>query len=321
MRTRAAEFKLNFAAKGFGERRFAIKLRSVPHSTIVSSEQLAAHLGDPGWAIVDCRYDLKDEAWGEAQYRAAHIPGAVYASLGSDLAGPKDGRNGRHPLPGHEAMAATFGRLGIAAGVQVIAYDQDSGMYASRLWWMLRYMGHDAVAVLDGGFAKWTREGRQTTAGVETRPAAPFAGKPRAAMRLTANQVWAKLGDPAMTLVDARGPSRFEGKEEPLDRVPGHIPGARNHFYQWNLAPDGTLLPAEALRGRFSALLGGTPPDQVALYCGSGVSACHNLLAMEHSGLSGMKLFPGSWSEWSADPDKPVETGPAAAGGQAGQPR
>lgn len=283
----------------------------MPPTTIVSTEQLAVHVGDPLWAIVDCRYDLNNEAWGEEQYKAGHIPGAAYASLGADLAGPKDGRNGRHPLPGHDAMTATFGKLGIAPGVQVVAYDQDAGMYASRLWWMLKYMGHDAVAVLDGGFAKWMRESRPTRDGAETRSPATFVGKPRPAMRLTANQVWAKLGDPSMTLVDARGPSRFEGKEEPLDRIAGHIPGALNHFFQGNLGPDRTLLPPEALREKFGELLGETPPEQVALYCGSGVSACHNILAMEHAGLTGMKLFPGSWSEWSADPDKPVETGPS----------
>lgn len=281
------------------------------HITLVTTDLVAARLEDPSWAIVDCRYDLTNDAWGRAQYEDSHVPGAVYASLGHDLAGPKDGRNGRHPLPGHDAMTATFSRLGIADGVQVVAYDQDSGMYASRLWWMLRYMGHDAVAVLDGGFAKWTRERRPVRSGPETRPAAAFTGRPRAAMRLTANQVWAKLGDPSLVLVDARAPARFEGKEEPLDRVAGHIPGARNHHYQWNLGPEGTMLPPEALRRKFAAVVGSAPPDQVALYCGSGVTACHNMLAMEHAGLKGSKLFPGSWSEWSADPDKPVETGPA----------
>jgi thiosulfate/3-mercaptopyruvate sulfurtransferase len=179
---------------------------------------------------------------------------------------------------------------------------------------MLRYMGHDAVAVLDGGFAKWVREGRPTRAGVENATPAIFAGKPRPTLRVTANQVWARLGDPQMTLIDARAPARFEGREEPLDRVAGHIPGARDHFFQWNLAADGTFLSPEALKNKFTALLGSTPTDQVTLYCGSGVTACHNMLAMEHAGLSGMKLFPGSWSEWSADPDKPVETGPARAG-------
>ncbi len=280
------------------------------HSTLVSTEEVGSHLSDPSWVIVDCRYNLTDERWGEERYRDSHIPGAIYASLAHHLSGPSDGRNGRHPLPGHEEMAATFGRLGVSHELQVVAYDQDTGMYASRLWWMLRYMGHDAVAVLDGGFAKWIREGRATRGGPESREPVMFAGKPRAAMRLTANQVWAKLGDPALTLVDARAPARYEGKEEPLDRVAGHIPGARNHFFQWNLAPDGSFLSPAALHDQFTALLGATPPENVALYCGSGVTACHNILAMEHAGLTGTKLFPGSWSEWSADPDKPVETGP-----------
>lgn len=303
MRTCAAEFKLILAPVRY-------KVGPVPYTTLVSTEQLAALLNDPACAVVDCRYDLGNESWGVEQYRAAHVPGAVYAALGRDLSGRPDGRNGRHPLPGHDTICATFGRLGISPGSQVVAYDQNNGMYASRLWWMLRYMGHDAVAVLDGGFAKWTRENRPTQAGEETRPAAAFAGKPRADMRVSANQVWARLGDATMTLVDARAPARYEGREEPLDRVAGHIPGARNYFFQQNLAPDGTFLPAERLRENFGALLGAIPTQQVTLYCGSGVTACHDLLAMEHAGLTGMKLFPGSWSEWSSDPDRPVATGP-----------
>jgi thiosulfate/3-mercaptopyruvate sulfurtransferase len=282
----------------------------VPLTTLVSTEQLAALLDDPQCVVVDCRYDLANESWGVDQYRAAHVPGAVYADLGRDLSGRPDGRNGRHPLPGHDAIVTTFHRLGISDGSQVVAYDQNNGMFASRLWWMLRYMGHDATAVLDGGFAKWVAEGRPTRAGQETRTPGGFTGRPRAEMRVTANQVWARLGDPSMTLVDARAPNRYEGREEPLDRVAGHIPGARNHFFQRNLAPDGTFLSTAQLRQQFSDLLGSTPPHQVTLYCGSGVTACHNLLAMEHAGMAGMKLFPGSWSEWSSDPDKPVATGP-----------
>lgn len=282
----------------------------MPHQTLVSTGVLFANLANPTWVIVDCRYDLSNEAWGDEQYRAAHIPGAVYASLGHDLAGPKDGRNGRHPMPSHDSMIATFSRWGIAPGTQVVAYDQDAGSFASRLWWMLRYMGHDAAAVLDGGFAKWTREGRPTRPGVEQRAAAAFTGKPRPEMRLTANQVHAKLHDPSLLLVDARGPERFEGRSEPLDRVAGHIPGARNHFYKWNLAEDATMLPPDTLREKLESVIGDTPPNQVAMYCGSGVTACHNLLALEHIGLSGAKLYPGSWSEWSSDDTRPVETGP-----------
>jgi thiosulfate/3-mercaptopyruvate sulfurtransferase len=305
MSTRAEEFKLILAPLRY-------KVAVVPLTTLIATEQLAELLNLPACVVIDCRYDLGNESWGVEQYRAAHVPGAVYADLAKDLSGRPDGRNGRHPLPGHEAMCATFGRLGVSPAAQVVAYDQSTGMYASRLWWMLRYMGHDAVAVLDGGFAKWAREGRPTRAGDESRPPVAFAGRPRPEMRVSANQVWARLGDPSMTLVDARAPARYEGREEPLDRVAGHIPGARNHFYQQNLGPDGTFLPPERLREQFTALLGATPPPQVTVYCGSGVTACHDLLAMEHAGLTGVKLFPGSWSEWSSDPDRPVATGPDA---------
>ena len=279
------------------------------YRTIVSTDQLAAHAGDTNWAIVDCRYDLNNETWGAEQYRAGHVPGAVYASLSHDLAGGKTGTNGRHPLPSAEAMKATFGRWGIAPGTQVVCYDQDNGMYAARLWWMLRYMGHDAVAVLDGGFAKWIAEGRPTREGDETRPVVAYTGTPREQMRQTVEQVQQR--DASVRLIDARAPERFEGRTEPLDRVPGHIPGAGNHFFKQNLAPDNTLLPPEQLRQQFARVLGDTPPGQVTMYCGSGVTASQNLLAMEHAGLTGAKLYVGSWSEWSADPARPVEKGPA----------
>jgi thiosulfate/3-mercaptopyruvate sulfurtransferase len=277
-------------------------------TTLISTEELAAHL-DGGWAIVDCRYDLRNQEWGRAQYRASHIPGAVYASLSHDLAAPPSGTNGRHPVPCVEEMEATFGRLGIAPGTQVAIYDQDTGMFASRLWWMLRYVGHDAAAVLDGGWAKWTREGRAVRTGEEQRPAAVFTGRRRKELRMPLDQVEATLGDPSVLLVDARAPERFEGHSEPLDRTPGHIPGAANYFYKRNVTDEGILLPPDTLRRQFTDLLGDRPPEQVVMYCGSGVSACHNLLAMEHAGLRGAKLYPGSWSEWSSDPQRPVETG------------
>ncbi|MSO82334.1 MAG: sulfurtransferase [Acidobacteria bacterium] len=280
-------------------------------STLISTEALASHL-DESWVLVDCRYDLKDEHWGREHYRSSHIPGAAYASLSHDLAAPPSGTNGRHPLPCVEAMEATFGRLGISPGTQVAIYDQDAGMYASRMWWMLRYMGHDEAAVVDGGFAKWVREGRAVQTREESRPAVEFNGRRRKEMRLLVDRVEATLGDPPVLLVDARAPERFEGKSEPLDRIPGHIPGAVNHFYKRNVTDDGVMLPVEALRGQFAELLGDRSPDQVVMYCGSGVTACQNLLAMEHAGLSGMKLYPGSWSEWSSNPERAVETGPAA---------
>jgi len=277
------------------------------HSTFLSTSVLADHL-DSSWAIVDCRYDLKAHAWGREAYLAGHIPGAVYASLSDDLSAPPSGTNGRHPLPCVDDMEATFGRLGIAPGTQVAIYDQDAGMYASRLWWMLRYLGHDAAAVVDGGWAKWVAEGRPTRAGEETRPAAAFHGRRRKERRVLVEEVERMLGRPDRLLVDARAPERFEGASEPLDRTPGHIPGAVNHFYRRNLTEDGVMRPAEELRSRLTETLGGRPPEQVVMYCGSGVTACHNLLAMEHAGLHGAKLYAGSWSEWSADPARPVET-------------
>lgn len=279
-------------------------------TTLVSTETLAAHL-DGSWVIVDCRYDLTNPVWGREQYLAGHVPGAVYASLSEDLSAPPSGTNGRHPLPCVEDMEATFGRLGIGPGTQVAIYDQDAGSYASRLWWMLRYLGHDAAAVVDGGWARWVRERRPTRAGREMRPAAVFRGERRKALRVLVGQVEQMLDDSNVLLVDARAPERFEGASEPLDRTPGHIPGAVNHFYRRNVTEEGVMLPPEELRRRFADTLGGRRPDQVVMYCGSGVTACHNLLAMEHAGLRGTKLYAGSWSEWSSDPQRPVETGPS----------
>ena len=280
-----------------------------PHTTLISTETLASHLADSSWLIADCRYNLKDEDWGRAQYLSGHIPGAVFVDLAHDLAGARTGTNGRHPLPSPERMAATFGHLGIGAGTQVVAYDQDAGPYASRLWWMLRYVGHDAVAVLDGGWAKWLREGRPARSGEEQRPAATFTPRLRADMRVTVDEAATRIGNPGVLFVDARSPERFEGQPDPLDNVFGHIPGARNRFYKNNLAEDGTMRPPDALRADFTRVLGDRSADQAVMYCGSGITACQNLLAMEYAGLRGAKLFAGSWSEWESDPKLPVETG------------
>jgi thiosulfate/3-mercaptopyruvate sulfurtransferase len=278
-------------------------------TTLISTDLLSAHLTDRAFAIVDCRYKLDDEPWGEREYAARHIPGAVYAHLGHDLSGPKTGTNGRHPLPDPHTLAHTFGRLGIASGMQVVAYDQDSGMFASRLWWLLRWLGHDASAVLDGGFAKWTAEMRPTTSGEERRAPASFEAAPRPHMVVDAGAVQRVIDSRGSRLVDARAPERYRGNTEPIDRVGGHIPGAANHFYQWNLDEHGTFRTPAELRERMRMAIGDTPPDRVISYCGSGVTACHNLLALEHAGLTGAKLYPGSWSEWSADPRRPIERG------------
>ena len=266
------------------------------HTTIVSTDLLASHLDD--WAVVDCRFDLQNVQWGRDQYRLAHVPGAVYASLNDDLSGPLNGSNGRHPLPAIDALAATLGRLGIDRRTQVIAYDQDAGSYASRLWWLLRYLGHDAVAVLDGGWAKWAQEGRPSRLGDETRQATTFEPSPRAGSSVGLADVVAHIGDSERVLVDARAAERFEGRSETIDRVAGHIPGAVNHFFKQNLGADGTMLPPETLRANFERMLGDHSPSQAVIYCGSGVTACQNLLALEHAGLRGAALYVGSWSEW-----------------------
>jgi thiosulfate/3-mercaptopyruvate sulfurtransferase len=275
--------------------------------TLISTSVLAMHLEDDAVAIVDCRFNLGDESWGEQAYVAAHIPHAVYAHLDRDLSGPKSGTNGRHPLPDPDAVTRTFTRFGITSGVQVVAYDQDNGMFASRLWWMLRWLGHDAVAVLDGGFAKWTAEGRDTRSGTETRAVQTFIAAPRPDLLATVDQVAALRTDRNWRLVDARAPERFRGDVEPLDKVAGHIPGAVNHYYQTNLDADGSFRSPEELRAHMRATLGDHPADRIVCYCGSGVTACHNLLALEHAGLAGARLYAGSWSEWSSDPARPVE--------------
>src|SRR5207247_6497297 len=279
------------------------------YSTLINSGTVAARLGDQAFALVDCRYDLKDEAWGEREYRAGHIPGAVYAHLRHDLAGAKTDRSGRHPLPDPGALARFFGRLGIASDVQVATYDQDTGMYASRLWWLLRWLGHEAVAVLDGGFARWLAEGRPTSAGRDTRSAREFTGSARSEMSVAADEVTKLSQSRDWRLIDARAPERYRGDSEPIDRIAGHIPGAANHFFKWNLDEDGAFRSPEELRRRLDEVVGAVPTERVVCYCGSGVTACHNLLALEHAGLRGAKLYPGSWSEWSSDPSRPIEKG------------
>jgi thiosulfate/3-mercaptopyruvate sulfurtransferase len=278
-------------------------------TTLISTAALALHLDDPAYAIVDCRAKLDDVEFGAREHAAAHIPGAVYADLAHDLSGPKNGTNGRHPLPNAGTLAQTFGRLGIASGVQVVAYDQENGMFASRLWWMLRWLGHDAVAVLDGGFKKWRAEGRPVQSGETHRAPRAFDGTPRQDMTVGVQEVAAHLGARGPRLVDARAPERYRGDSEPIDKVGGHIPGAANHFFQWNLNDEGLFRTPEDLRSKIASSIGDVPGDRIICYCGSGVTACHNLLAFEHAGLTGAKLYAGSWSEWSSDPARPVEKG------------
>jgi len=279
------------------------------YTTLVCAADLAAQLAAPDLVVVDVRHDLaRPDALGGDQYRAAHVPGAVFAHLDRDLSAPKTGINGRHPLPSPAACAALFGRLGIDASRQVVAYDQNNGAYASRLWWMLRWLGHDAVAVLDGGFDQWVREGRAVTADVPQPRPGTFVARPRAST-VDADAVRASLGSGTLMVVDARAPERYRGDVEPLDPVAGHIPGAVNRPFGRNLLADGTFKPAAALRAEFETLLAGRAPPTIVHQCGSGVTACHNALAMECAGLPGARLYPGSWSEWCADPSRPVARG------------
>lgn len=275
-------------------------------TTLVDAAVLTAHLHDPNWLAVDVRHQLADPGWGEAAYAAGHIPGAFFLHCDRDLSGPPNGANGRHPLPDPERLATRLGGIGIRARTQVVVYDDGSGMIAGRLWWLLRWLGHERVAVLDGGLPGWLAAGGALTATLPSPQPAAFIAHPRDVMRVDAEHVMACLETPHMHLVDARGPDRFRGENETIDPVGGHIPGAVNRCFRDNLQPDGRFKPAAELRAEWLALLAGAPPAAVVHQCGSGVSACLNMVAMEIAGLSGSRLYPGSWSEWCADPGRPV---------------
>lgn len=278
-------------------------------TTLISAEELRALLATSApTVVIDCGFDLVDTEAGERAWREAHVAGSFYLHLDRDLSGAKTGRNGRHPLPERSAFAATLGRLGVTPATQVIALDRQGGPYASRLWWMLRWMGHDAAAVLDGGFDAWCAAGGAVDAQAPLAMAAPpYPERSALAATTGAEALLAQLG--RVRLIDARAGERFRGEVEPLDKAAGHIPGALNRFFKDNLAADGRFKPAAQLRAEYEALLGQEPAAQAVHQCGSGVTACHNLLAMEHAGLAGSRLYAGSWSEWSADPSRPIARG------------
>ena len=280
------------------------------YTTLISATELAA-LDPSRTVILDCRHDLANLHAGREGYAIGHLPGARFVDLEYLLSGHKhdiEGRfRGRHPLPEREAFIESLRALGVSDDSQVVAYDAHGGMFAARAWFMLRWVGHQAVAVLDGGMAAWQSAGLPLTRDVPV----PARGSITLCAALTgtvcAGDVLHNLSAPAFTVVDARAPDRFRGENETLDPVGGHIPGARNRFFKDNLQADGRFKPAEQLRAEWQAVI--ADPQSAVLQCGSGVTACHNLLALEVAGLSGARLYPGSWSEWCADPARPVATG------------
>ena len=281
------------------------------HTTLISATELAAHIDDPDWVLVDCRHDLVNLAFGREAYAAGHLPGAVFADMETELSGARRGADGvfrgRHPLPEKEALVEALRRWGVNDGTQVVAYDAHGGMYAARLWWLLRWIGHEASAVLDGGLPAWQALGQPlVTAHVVKQPGSIEARAPFVPTATLA-EVLDNLDTARRTVVDARAPDRFRGENETIDPVGGHIPGAKNRFFKDNLQGDGRFKAPQQLREEFEGVIGA--PQDAIMQCGSGVTACHNLLALEVAGMPGAALYPGSWSEWSADPARPVATG------------
>lgn len=275
-------------------------------TTIISTEELAEILPQPGVILVDCRFDISDPEWGEYEYRQLHIPGAVYAHLEKDLSGPRTPSTGRHPLPSPEDAIKAFSNLGIGNESQVIVYDATSGSFAARLWFMLNWLGHSRVAILDGGFPKWHAEGRSIVDGIDHNPYAEFTGKPNSNLVITTEEMEKLQTDPSWKIIDARAPERYSGEFELIDPIAGHIPNAVNRFHGLNITSSGTFHTPQELRNEFTTLIGNTNPDKVVVYCGSGVTSCHHLVAMKIAGIQPAKLYAGSWSEWIRDPSHPI---------------
>jgi len=280
-----------------------------PYTSLIDAEALRASLGNPAWCVIDCRHDLLHPDAGHRAYIEGHIAGAVFAQLDRDLSGPATPGSGRHPLPEPERLAECFRRWGIERDTQIVAYDASGGSFAGRLWWLARWLGHEQVALLDGGWQAALTAGLRVESGEASRPPGRFE---RAAPLEQAVDVGAVQGarcDAGWLVIDARAPDRYAGRNETIDPVAGHIPGAVNRFWQTNLGPDGRFKPPEQLRSEFTRLLGGRAVDHVIVQCGSGVTACHHLVALRRAGLGGARLYPGSWSQWISDPARPVAVG------------
>ena len=309
-------------------------MSDAPYTTVISAADLAPHVGDARWVILDCRHDLLNPDAGRAAFDSGHIAGAQFANIDTDLSGAKTGPDGifrgRHPLPERADLVATLRGWGISDDSQVVAYDAHGGMFAARLWWLLRWLGHPAVAVLDGGLPAWQAAGQPLVTAAEAHASTPpasspgnFTERPALTRTVTVEDVVANLaahGAAARVVIDARAADRYRGENETIDPVGGHIPGARNRFFKDNLDADGHFKDAAQLQAEWTPLLAGAarvagtnavpqPAQQAIMQCGSGVTACHNLLALEVAGLPGAALYPGSWSEWCADPVRPVATG------------
>jgi len=281
----------------------------MPFTTLVTVDELAASLNDPNWRVFDCRHDLAQPEKGARAYCESHIPGALFAHLDQDLSGAKTGRNGRHPLPDAGTFAEWLGRAGVDSARQVVAYDDAGGAFAARLWWLLRWTGHRAVAVLDGGWGAWLNARRPTSAAIPATLPARFERRPDSSMIVDAAKLAEGLDAATLCLIDARSPDRYRGENETIDPMAGHIPGALNRFFKDNLGADGRFRTAAELRAAFERLVACRPASEIVNQCGSGITACHNLLAMEIAGLPGARLYPGSWSEWCSDPRRPVAKG------------
>jgi thiosulfate/3-mercaptopyruvate sulfurtransferase len=283
---------------------------NVIYTTLISAPDLIANISQPNWAIIDCRFSLADPDLGRQNYMEAHIPGAVYAHLDEDLCSPWiKGETGRHPLPDIEAFTEKVGDWGINSSSKVIAYDDAGGsMAAARLWWLMRWLGHYSVAVLDGGWQSWLNTGEPVTSGQEERSSSMFIPRIKQRRLIETSEILARLQDPDFRLLDSRDETRYKGEFEPIDPVAGHIPGALSFPHQEVLDEQGKFLPSEVLRQLFQPLLGDIPAKDTAFYCGSGVTSAQNVLAMAYAGLGDARLYAGSWSEWITDPERPIAT-------------
>ena len=277
---------------------------------LVSPAELAGHLTDPQWIVFDTRHDLMDPAKGPRLYAEGHIPGAFFLHMDDDLAAPKTGTNGRHPMPDIHEFAAKINQCGVTPDSQVVVYDDIGGNFAVRLWWMLRWLGHEKAALLDGGYPLWTKEGHPVSKEAPAPREGSFVPRPHLGSTVDVHFMEQHHGDPSIKVLDARAAERFQGLKEPIDPVAGHIPGAINRFWQQNLNPDGRFKAPKQLRAEFEQLLG-PEAERTVHMCGSGVTACHNAFAMELAGLPPGRLYPGSWSEWVSDPARPVAKQPS----------